>query len=153
MTLLAVRVDFSNAISSRVVFLTLEEFEKLTKAYAENGARYVLVYRRYLGPEPEFSASTGAKPLPPGVSAERPGFMDRIGDYFSGNGDAPAPVSGAASRRGRPRGGGRARGRGGAKAVSKMSVTEIDDLINARGDSLSPADLKAIEARLAKLGK
>ena len=33
-----------------------------------------------------------------------------------------------------------------------MSLTEIDDLVNTKGDNLSPADLKAVEARLADLG-
>ncbi len=34
-----------------------------------------------------------------------------------------------------------------------MSITELDDLIKERGDSLSPAELEAIQARLAELGK
>ena len=34
-----------------------------------------------------------------------------------------------------------------------MSLKQIDDLVNTAGGDLSPADLKAVEARLAELGK
>ncbi len=110
---------------------------------------YNLFHRRYLGPPPEFSEPAGPKALPPGVSAEQPDVFDRIGDFFSGGDEEAEP--GTPQSRG-PRGGGRARSRRGAKAITAMSVTELDDLINQRGDSLSPAELVAIQARLAELG-
>ncbi len=115
---------------------------------------FAVIHRRYLGPAPQFSDPAGRKALPPGVSAEEPGILDRVGDFLFGNGATPAPASGAVPRRGPPRAGGRGgpRGRGGAKAIQKMSLTEIDHLVNARGDSLSPAELKAVQARLTELG-
>lgn len=116
---------------------------------------FAVIHRRYLGPAPQFSDPAGMRPLPPGVSAEQPGFLDRVGGFLFGGDDAPAPASsGAAPRRGTPRAGGRVRGRhrGGAKAIQKMSLAEIDDLVNTKGDSLSPAELKAVQARLTELG-
>ena len=117
---------------------------------------YNLFHRRYLGPPPEFSEPAGPKALPPGVSAEEPDVFDRVSDFFTGGDDQSDPVSDDGPRRGRgrPGVGGRVRGRGGStgKPIPQMSVTEIDDLINTRGDSLSPADLRAIEARLEELG-
>ncbi len=110
-------------------------------------------WSRMLINPPEPSVPAGPKELPPGVSTEQPGILDRIGDFFSGDGDTPAPASDDGPRRGRPRGGGRARGRGGARAITAMSISELDDMINERGDNLSPADLKAIQARLAALGE
>ena len=112
-----------------------------------------LFHRRYLGPPPEFTDPAGPKALPSGVSAEQPDVFDRIGDFFSGDDDTPAPASDAGARPSGPRGGRPGtRGRDGTRDISTMSLTEIDDLVNATGDSLSPADLKAIEARLAELG-
>ncbi len=131
--------------------------ERLVRAATQrkvgNDPKFNLIHRRYLGPPPEFTDPAGPKALPSGVSAEQPDVFDRIGNFFSGDGDAPAPASGAAPRRGRPRGGRPGtRGRGGARDITAMSITELDDLMNERGDSLSPADLKAIQARLAELG-
>ena len=113
-----------------------------------------LIHRRYLGPPPEFSEPAGAKPLPPGVSAEEPDVFDRIGDFFSGDDDRPRQASDDGPRRGTPRAGGRVPGRrrGDTANIGAMSLSEIDDLINARGDSLSPAELKAVQARLTDLG-
>ena len=126
--------------------------------------KFNLVHRRYLGPPPEFSDPAGPKALPPGVSAEQPDVFDRIGDFFSGGRDTPAPQPGTRQATpARPQALDRFPGRapssapqpqasGGAGNIEAMSLSEIDDLINTRGDSLSPAELKAIQARLAALG-
>jgi len=138
--------------------------------------KFNLTHRRYLGPAPEYSDPAGPKALPPGVSAEQPGILDRVGDYLFGDDDAPAPASSAGARRGgragvrpgvrpgvkpgvksgtRPgtRPGVRGGTRPGTKAITKMSLSQIDDLVTTEGDNLSPAELKAVEARLAELGK
>ena len=126
--------------------------------------KFNLIHRRYLGPPPEFSDSAGPKALPPGVSAERPGVFDRIGDFFSGGDDQPAPQPGTEQDTPvRPQALDRFPGRAppsvsqpqaavGVSNIGTMSLREIDDLINARGDDLSPTELKAIQARLAELG-
>ncbi len=126
--------------------------------------KFNLIHRRYLGPPPEFSEPAGPKALPPGVSAEQPDVFDRIGDFFSGGRDTPAPQPGTQQATpARPQALDRFPGRApssapqpqasdGAGNIGAMSLSEIDDLINARGDSLSPAELMAIQARLAALG-
>ena len=102
------------------------------------------VYRQYYGAAPP------PIPTPPDVLTEF-----GLDDLSSLGGDTPAPAPGGAPRRGTPRAGGRfgPRGRGGAKAIPKMSLTEIDDLVSTKGDSLSPAEMKAVQARLTELGK
>lgn len=116
--------------------------------------KFNLIHRRYLGPPPEFSEPAGPKALPPGVSAEQPDVFDRIGDFFPVATTSPVRRATMPPRSGTPRAGGRAGAfrRRGAKAISAMSLTEIDDLVNTEGESLSPAELKAIEARLTELG-
>ncbi|MCH8999957.1 MAG: hypothetical protein IID48_17075 [Proteobacteria bacterium] len=103
------------------------------------------VYRQYYGATPP------PIPTPPDVLTEF--GLDDLSSL--GGDDTPAPAPGGAPRRGTPRAGGRfgPRGRGGAKAIPKMSLTEIDDLVSTKGDSLSPAEMKAVQARLAALGK
>ena len=113
-----------------------------------------LFHRRYLGPPPEFSESAGPRQLPPGVSAEQPGILDRIGDFFSGGDDKPRPASDDGRPRGRPRGRGRIRGRGGStkKPIRQMSKAEIANLLDERGEDLTEDERKAIQARLDALG-
>ncbi len=45
MELLAVRIDLANAMSSRIVFLSQDEYERLVKAYENNKARYSVRHR------------------------------------------------------------------------------------------------------------
>ena len=118
-----------------------------------------LFHRRYLGPPPEFSDPAGSKALPPGVSTEEPGFLDQARDFLGFGGATSQPTSPDVGNDGTPapaprgrRGTAPGRGRGGAKAIQTMSLTEIDDLVNTKGDSLSPAELKAVQARLIELG-
>ena len=113
---------------------------------------FAVIHRRYLGPAPEFSDPAGMRPLPPGVSAEQPGILDRLGDYLFGDDDTPAPAPSGGPRRGRPRGRAPGRGRGGAKAIPAMNAAEIKDLVDTKGESLTPAELKAVQARLTELG-
>ena len=123
------------------------------------------------------SSPGSAAPASPAASAEDPSFFDDPLGYFfgpsaearqpapGGNGAAaPAPrrqaapvatapgASGAPSRPRGPRGGRPVQGRERVKPIPRMSITEIDDLVANRGDSLSPAELKAVQARLAALG-
>ncbi|MCZ6748958.1 MAG: hypothetical protein O7D96_06665 [SAR324 cluster bacterium] len=124
-----------------------------TQRKVGNDPKFNLFHRRYLGPAPVFSEPAGPRQLPPGVSAEQPGILDRIGEFFSGD-DTPRPASDDGRRRGTPRGGGRVRGRSGStkKAIPQMSAAEIKDLVDTKGESLTPAERKAIQARLDALG-
>ena len=120
-----------------------------TQRKVGNDPKFNLYHRRYLGPAPEFSESAGPKALPPGVSAEQPGVLDRLGEFFSGGDDtATAP------RRGRRRGRGRIRGRGGStkKPIQQMSKAEIANLLDERGEDLTEDERKSIQARLDALG-
>ena len=123
---------------------------------------FAVIHRRYLGPAPEFSDPAGMRQLPPGTNVEEPGVFDRIGDFlFGDDGDTRGPAPGGPEntarrgpRRGMPRPGGRGgtRGRGGAKAIPAMNAAEIKDLVDTQGESLTPAERKAIQARLDALG-
>lgn len=122
-----------------------------TQRKTGNDPDFPRIYRTYLGPAPEFSESAGPKALPPGVSAERPGILDRVGDYLFGGDDTPAL---AKPRRGTPRGGGRVRGGSGStkRAIPQMSAAEITALLDERGEVLTENERKAIQARLDALG-
>ena len=55
-------------------------------------------YRRYFGTYlggVELSEPAGMAPLPPGVSAEEPGFIERAGDYLFGGDTAPSGAGAA----------------------------------------------------------
>lgn len=45
MELRAIRIDFANAMSSRVVFLSDEEYQRLVKAYEAGQARHSMRHR------------------------------------------------------------------------------------------------------------
>ncbi len=115
-------------------------------------------WSRLLVMPPQFSDPAGMQPLPPGVSAEQPGLLQRGYNALFGDGSTPQPnppgVGTATPRAPGPRGPRGPGGRGPARrtASPQMSITEIDDLIKGRGDSLSPTELKAIQARLVALG-
>ena len=130
---------------------------------------YAATYGRYLTPGPEFSDPAGPKALPPGVSVEEPGLFQRGHDYLFGDDAAAAagnpliprrrPVlpsvgnEGPATLRPRgPRGRFPARRTGNAASIPRMTVQEIDDLINQRGYTLSPTELRAVQTRLKALG-
>ena len=125
-----------------------------TQRKVGNDPKFNLYHRRYLGPAPEFSDPAGPKALPPGVSAEQPGILDRLSEFFSGDGDTPAPASDDGRLRGRRRGGGRVRGRSGStkKPIRQMSAAEIVNLLDGRGEELTEDERKAIQARLDALG-
>ena len=110
-------------------------------------------WSRLLVNPPEFSDPAGAKQFPEGYTPpEAPSLLDRGLDFLGLGGEEPPLGQAPATSSPRPRRG-HPRGRSSAQPpVERMSIQEIDDLINARGDSLAPADLRAIEARLAELG-
>ena len=111
-------------------------------------------WSRMLINPPEFGEGAGPKALPPGVSTEQPGIMDRLGEFFSGDDDEPRPASDDGRPRGRPRGGGRVRGRSGStkNAIPQMNKAEITALLDERGEALTETERKAIQARLDALG-
>ena len=150
-----------------------------TQRKTGNDPDYQRYFRTYLGGL-EFSEPAGMRPLPPGVSAEEPGLFQRGYGYLFGDGGAtsqpnppgaagnpliPQPGDGRGTRptpsayspmstrgpRGH-RGPPPARRTGSVASIPRMTVQDIDDLINQRGDTLSPAELKAVQARLAALG-
>ena len=112
-------------------------------------------WSRMLINPPEFSDPAGPKQFPEGFTPpEAPGLIDRGLDFLGIGGEEPPTGPNPAA--GSPRSGrGRlSRGRLSARTpVERMSMTEIDDLVNARGDRLTPAELKAIQARLTALGR
>ena len=130
---------------------------------------YQRYFATYLGGV-ELSEPAGMAPRPSGVSAEEPGLFQRGYNYLfspgtgggqpipGGAGAAPpVPGTGPQRQRGRfpraPRPGQAPPSqRTLSMPIPQMSITELDDLINSRGDSLSPVEMKAIQARLAELG-
>ncbi len=118
-------------------------------------------WSRILVNPPEF-LEAGPKALPPGVSTEQPGILDRLGEFFSGGDEEPRPASdgghprgrprgGGGRPRGNPRGGGRAKGRGGAKAIEAMSLEEATALIYGNRE-LTPDEIIRLDKRLNELG-
>ena len=117
-------------------------------------------YETYLGGF-EFSEPAGHRELPP--APEPASLLQQTRDFLFGAGNAagqPPPGGNGPTLPPAPqqqRGRYRRRGRRGPPgqaprtAIPQMSLTEIDDLIKTRGDSLSPAELTAIQARLAAL--
>ena len=115
-------------------------------------------WSRLLVMPPQFSEPAGAKPLPPGVSAEQPGLLQRGYNALFGDGGASQPsppgVGTATPRapgpRG-PRGRGPARRTGGAKQIEAMTADEITALVYG-GRELSQGEKNRIDARLKALG-
>ena len=146
-------LDYSPFINSRV--------RQATRRMYGDDPDYAATYGRYLTPAPEMSEPAGMRPLPPGANVEPASLLRQSYEALFGVGDAAGqstprgngapPYIASQQRRGRyPRPG--RPGQAPRTAIPQMSITEIDDLIEARGDSLSPTELQAIQARLAALG-
>jgi len=141
--------EYSPFINTRV--------RQATRRKYGDDSEYAAVYGRYLTPGPEFSDPAGPKALPPGVSAEKPGFIDQARDFLGFGGAASQPNPPGAEGLSTPRlrgsrGRFSARRTGSAASIPRMTVQDIDDLINQRGDTLSPAELRAVQTRLKALG-
>ena len=75
--------EYSPFINSRV--------RQATRRKYGDDPEYAATYGRYLTPSPEFSQPAGVRPLPPGVSADEPGILDRGLRFFGFGDDASAP--------------------------------------------------------------
>ncbi len=110
-------------------------------------------YRRYYGlylGGVELSEPAGMAPLPPGVSAEEPGIIDRVGDYLFGGGEADAqpapPPPGAMVNPSSSSSAGR-------MDIENMTAEEISGIINTeKAQSLTQDELDRMFARLGMLG-
>jgi hypothetical protein len=107
--------------------------------------------QRMVGEDPGFSEFFGtldkAPPLPsqpaavPEAAGNEPGLISQTLDFLLGGGSGASAAT--------PQGPGAGRF---PPTIETMSLEDIDDLVNTAGDSLSPADLQRIEARLRALG-